>query len=125
MALNATINALAANNLAYYNGSDGVILYNVRERNYYWPEAVLNYRNGYLSGSRFFYQTSYPDPARFRGVYANLCASLGAPASYNTSGLSMTASWLGYNGDYITLEYAPMANAYGATNFYTILSYSN
>lgn len=125
MAMNVTLNALAANNFTYYTGSNEVILHNVNEQNYFWPEAILSYNGGMLDGSRFFYHTSYPDPSRFRGVYANLCATLGSPVSYNGNGYNMSASWLGYNGDYVTLEYTSMANSYGAINYYTILSYGN
>ena len=125
MAMNATINALVANNMPYYNGANEVFLNNVYQQNYYWPEAMLSYSGGVLSGSRFFFQTSYPDPSRFRGVYANLCASLGTPVSYTGAGTSLSASWLGYGGDYVTLEYMPMANPYGALRYYTILTYGN
>lgn len=125
MAMNATINALVANNMPYYTGANEVFLNNVYQQNYYWPEAMLSYSGGVLSGSRFFFQTSYPDPSRFRGVYANLCASLGTPVSYTGAGTSLSASWLGYGGDYVTLEYMPMANPYGALRYYTILTYGN
>lgn len=125
MAMNATLNALTSNNLAYYTASNEVILNNVAEQNFFWPQAVLTYNAGILIGSRFFYETSYPDPSRFRNVYNNLCITLGTPASYTGNGYQMTAKWFGYNGDFVTLEYAPMPNAYGSNAYFTILTYGN
>jgi len=125
MATNATINALISNNVTYYTGANEIFLNNVYEHNFYWPEAVLSYNGGVLSGSRFFFQTSYPDPSRFHRVYSSLCTSLGSPVSYTGTGNRISASWLGYGGDYVTLEYAPMPNSYGALRYYTILTYGN
>lgn len=125
MATNATINALISNNVTYYTGANEIFLNNVYEQNFYWPEAVLSYNGGVLSGSRFFFQTSYPDPSRFHRVYSSLCTSLGSPVSYTGTGNRISASWLGYGGDYVTLEYAPMPNSYGALRYYTILTYGN
>ena len=115
-----------------YNGSyivDGygqqeVYVRNVRELNFTWDDATLYFQNGMLVRSQF-YDSSYGyNSSRYGTLYNRLMAMYGAPASYNNMGNGMSATWFGYSGDYVTLEYTMMSTSSGY-RYFTILTYGN
>ncbi|MCM1349107.1 MAG: hypothetical protein NC338_06795 [Firmicutes bacterium] len=98
-----------------------VYLTGVNQFNYYWPDATLYFGNGGgLVRSQFFNPTRGYDVTRYYDLYANLCAIYGNPAMQNSSGTNLSATWFGGGGDYITLQYSPMAS--GGYNYFTILT---
>lgn len=111
----------------YYSGyaidgymNNEVFLTGVNQFNYYWPDATLFFSNGGLVRSQFFNPTVGYDVTRFYDLYANLCSTYGNPASQSLAGTSLTATWFGGAGDYITLQYAPMVS--GNYSYFTILT---
>lgn len=106
-----------------YN-TDQVYLRNVREQGFYWPDATLYYGNGGLQRSQFYYSTLGNYTSAYNQVYSRLVNSYGAPVETLRNGVSVSARWFGYNGDYITLEYTPM-NAGDGLRYFTILTYGN
>lgn len=104
--------------------SDQVFLRNVREQGFYWPDATLYYSNGGLLRSQFYYSTLGDYRSAFNQVYARLVGNYGSPVETVSNGVSVSARWFGYDGDYITLEYTPM-NAGDGLRYFTILTYGN
>ena len=99
-------------------GTNEVYLRNVYEMGYYWDEATMYFVGNGLSRSQFYDSTSYYDTSRFNNVYNSLCAKYGNPVSRN----GMSATWFGYYGDYVTLEYTQM-NSSSGYRYFTILTY--
>ena len=105
-------------------GQQEVYLRNVSELNFMWDDATLYFQNGVLVRSQF-YDSSYGyDSSRYGILYNRLSSMYGAPASYNNMGNGMSATWFGYSGDYVTLEYT-MMNTSAGYRYFTILTYGN
>ena len=111
----------------YYSGytidgymHDQVYLSGVAQFNYMWPDATLFFNNGGLVRSQFFDPTIGYDVTRYYDTYATLCRMYGNPAMQNMAGTVLSATWFGGGGDYITLQYTPMAS--GDFNYFTILT---
>lgn len=105
-------------------GQQEVYVRNVSELNFMWDDATLYFQNGVLVRSQF-YDSSYGyDSSRYGILYNRLSAMYGAPASYNNMGNGMSATWFGYSGDYVTLEYT-MMNTSAGYRYFTILTYGN
>ncbi len=105
-------------------GSDTVYLRNVREQDYYWDDATLYFSNGVLTRSQFYESSPGNSRGRYNGVYNRLCSLYGNPVNQSIGGSAVTATWFGYSGDYITLEYTPMYTG-GSYRYFTILTYGN
>jgi hypothetical protein len=88
--------------------------------NYSWPDATLYFSDGGLVRSEFYYSTTGYNTTRYNNVYSSLCNSYGAPVSSGNN----TATWFGYNGDYITLQYTMLSTSSGY-RYFTILTYGN
>ena len=125
-AFNASLNYLYNNSyqVAGY-GRNEIYLNNVMQMNYQWPDAVLLYNNGVLSSSRYLMSTVYNDMYRYNALYNSFVGQYGAPISYSNQGGSMTASWFGYDGRYVTISYSPGYNANGQYCYYTTLTFGN
>ena len=111
----------------YYSGynidgylNNEVYITGVNQFNCYWPDATLYFNGGGLARSQFFNPTIGYNSARFYNMYAYLTRLYGVPASQSLSSTILTANWFGAYGDYITLEYAPMAS--GNYNYFTVLT---
>lgn len=129
MAFGLTINT-ALDHLynAGYNvdgyGSQEIYLHNVSERGYRWDDATLYFSGNGLVRSQFYDSTSGYNLNRYNGVYNSLMNSYGAPVSQTNSGGQLQATWFGYNGEYVSLQYALM-NSPGGYRYFTILTYGN
>ena len=91
-------------------GSDGytndiVYLRNVPALNYMWTDGALYYGPSGLDVSSFYYSTPGYDLARYNNCYNALVSSYGVPVSVNNAGGSMSATWFGGQGGYITLSF--------------------
>lgn len=103
--LNLTINSLSANNYVIQGYNNNCLyLSDVNAMGFFWPDAVLYYSGGALASSTFCYATDYYNTNRFNTLYRNLSNQYGAPISYNRGNSSLSATWWGYNNQYITLE---------------------
>lgn len=103
-------------NAVYVN--DAVML------NVMWPNSTLFYNNGRLAGSEFVYSTQHNDTARYYSVYNSLLRNYGAPVSTSMlPGGGMNATWFGYDGRYVTLQYAGAIASDGIFRYYTTLSF--
>lgn len=125
-ALAASLNAL--NRIGcqidgYANNS--VYLRNVSALNYMWPDATLYYNNGYLTASSFSYSTSRYDLTRYNSVFAHLSNMYGAPVSMTNGRESMSATWWGYDNQYITLSIQRQKSIGGHLRYYTSLLMGN
>lgn len=129
MAFGLTINSA----LDYlYNGGysvDGygrqeVYLRNVNEAGYYWDDATLYFGSNGLVRSQFYESSAGYGTSRFYGVYNRLTSQYGVPVSQSNNGNAITATWFGYQGDYITLQYTLM-NSSSGYRYFTILTYGN
>lgn len=125
-AINQSLNHLYNNgyNVAGYAANE-IYLSNVMQMNYMWPDAVLYYNGGYLSSSRYIDCSTYNNPYRYNALYNTFINRYGMPASVSNSGSSMSASWFGYDGRYITISYSPGYTANGAYCYYTTLTFGN
>lgn len=101
-------------------GSQEVYLRNVAEMGYSWDDATLYFASGGLVRSQFFDSSAGYNPSRYNNVYMSLCNSYGAPVNRSSN----SATWFGYNGDYITLQYTMMNTSVGY-RYFTILTYGN
>ena len=101
-------------------GSQEVYLRNVAEMGYSWDDATLYFASGGLVRSQFFESSAGYNPSRYNNVYMSLCNSYGAPVNRSNN----SATWFGYNGDYITLQYTMMNTSVGY-RYFTILTYGN
>lgn len=122
---NVSLNYLLNNgyNVSGY-GNDVIYLDNVSQMNYMWPNAILNYSGGMLTSSQYIYSTTWQNTSRYHALYNAFCRQYGAPASVNNSGMYMSASWFGYDGRFVTIQYSPGSNAMGSC-FYTTLTFGN
>lgn len=107
----------------YYDNA--IYLSNVRQLGYLWPEVMVQYTDGLMSGTQFYNWTAMPDQAMYYNIYNQLCARYGNPVdiNYNNSGPTSTW-WAGGNTGYITLSYGYGPSATGINNYYTSLTYS-
>lgn len=111
----------------YYGGytidgymNNEVYLSGVNQFNYYWPDAILVFNNGGLVRSQFYNPTIGYNVTRYYDMYAMLCRTYGNPAMQNMAGTTLSATWFGGGGDYITLQYTPMTS--GSYNYFTVLT---
>ncbi|MBR5333089.1 MAG: hypothetical protein IKV32_07330 [Muribaculaceae bacterium] len=104
-------------------GNDVVYLRNVSQLNYTWHDATLYYDGYGLTGSQFMYSTNYNSITRYNNVYNKLYNQYGAPVSYHSTSTEMTATWWGYDGQYVSLEYRPIYTNNGQLRYFTILSF--
>lgn len=125
-AFNVSVNYLYHNNYTVigYN-NDAIYLSNVNQMNYMWPNAVLYYNGGILSSSRYIYSTYHNDLSRYNMLYNNFVNQYGYPASVSNAGGTFSASWFGYDGRFVTIQYSPGYNANGTGCFYTTLAFGN
>ena len=124
--INNTISALVSSGYAvdgYANRE--VYLRDVNELDYIWPDAILYYdTRGCLSNMSFYYSTTGYDMARYNNIYSQLCYTYGAPATRNSAGGGISASW--YDRDarhFITLTYDQQPSYGGFYRFFTSLTY--
>ena len=85
--------------------NDIVYLRNVPALNYMWTDGALYYGPSGLDVSSFYYSTPGYDLARYNTCYNALVSSYGVPVSVNNAGGSMSATWFGGQGGYITLSF--------------------
>lgn len=103
--LNVTLNTLRSNNYAIQGYNDNCLyLSNVNAMGYNWPDAILYYSGGALANSTFTYATNSYNTARYNSLFASLSNQYGAPVSYNRGNNAISATWWGYNNQYVTLE---------------------
>ncbi len=125
-ALNVSLNLLNSGNYSIDGyGDNRVYLRDVSAMNCYWPDATLYYNNGMLQSSTFSYSTSYFDNGRYNNVYNVLVNTYGMPVSTRHSGNMMSATWWGYNNQYVTLEFQPLYSPGGSLRYYTTLVMGN
>lgn len=105
-------------------GSQEVYLRNVNELGYRWDDATLYFSNNGLVRSQFYDTSSGYSTSRYYQVFNTLSARYGQPVSVNNAGGQMTATWFGYQGDYITLQYT-LLNTAGRQQYFTVLTYGN
>lgn len=105
-------------------GSQEVYLRNVSELGYRWDDATLYFSGNGLVRSQFYDSSSGYSTSRFNSVYDTLYATYGLPVSQSNSGGQITASWFGYQGDYITLQYCQL-NTSAGLRYFTILTYGS
>lgn len=123
-ALNMSLNYLYNNGYNVYSyGNNVVYLSNVNQLNLLWPDATLYYSGGGLDRGEFVYATSYYDTMRYNEAYARLVAAYGAPVSTSYPSNGMQTCWFGYDGRFVTLQYAPIYGADGIMRYYTTLSF--
>ncbi|MDE6084789.1 MAG: hypothetical protein K2G40_00095, partial [Muribaculaceae bacterium] len=125
-AFNASLNYLYNNG---YNvagcAADAIYLNNVNQMNMMWPDAVLRYANGVLASSQYIYSTDWNNPNRYWSLYNAFNSQYGNPASVYNQGGTMTASWFGPGGRFVTINYQPGSNSFGVPCFYTTLTFGN
>ncbi|MDE6403605.1 MAG: hypothetical protein K2K86_07340, partial [Muribaculaceae bacterium] len=125
-AINQSLNYLYNNSyLVAGYGNNEIYLNNVMQMNFAWPDAVLYYNGGYLSSSRYIDYSTYNNTYRYNSLYNTFINQYGMPASVSNSGSSMSASWFGYDGRYVTISYSPGYTANGAYCYYTTLTFGN
>lgn len=123
-ALNLSLDYLYNNGYNVYSyGNNVVYLSNVNQLNLIWPDATLYYSGGGLDRGEFIYATSYYDTMRYNEAYARLVAAYGAPVSTSYPSNGMQTCWFGYDGRFVTLQYAPGYGADGIMRYYTTLSF--
>lgn len=125
-AFNASLNYLYSNG---YNvsgcGSDAIYLNNVNQMNMMWPDAILRYANGLLASSQYIYSTNWNNPNRYWSLYNAFNAQYGYPASVHNNGGTLSASWFGPGGRFVTINYQNGYNSFGAPCYYTTLTFGN
>lgn len=125
-AFNASLNYLYSNG---YNvagcAADAIYLNNVHQMNMAWPNAILRYAGGLLASSQYIYSTDWNDASRYWSLFNAFNRQYGYPASVNNSGGTLSASWFGPGGRFVSLNYQRGYNNYGAPCFYTTLTYGN
>lgn len=111
----------------YYGGytidgymNNQVYLSGVNQFNIYWPDATLFFGSNGLVRSQFFRPTIGYDIGYYNSAYNNLCALYGPPVSQTSAGYTITSTWFGGAGDYISLQYTPMTS--GNYRYFTILT---
>ena len=128
IALGSTINiSLDYLNRNSYNingyGNDVIYLRNVTEYGYMWPDATLYYEANRLVGTQLMYSTNYNNHSRYNMVYSTLTNQYGNPINIQYVHNGMIATWWGYDGQYITLEYHPTYTNNGQLRYITTLSF--
>ena len=105
---------------------NAIYLSNVRQLGYLWPEAIVNYTDGLMTGTQFYSWTSQPDPGRYDMVYEQLCRLYGAPVSdtYTSGGVRVCTWWAGQGTGYVSLQYGYSPSVTGLRSYYTALSYN-
>lgn len=88
-----------------------------------WPDATLYYGSSGLVGTQLIYSTNYNDYGRYNMVYGSLVGQYGNPVSVQNSSNGMTATWWGYDGQYVTLEFRPAYTTNGQLRYFTTLSF--
>ncbi len=125
-AYNVSLSYLYNNGYTVAGYADNAIyINNVSQMNCNWPNAVLHYNNGMLCSSQYIYSTTWQDPARYNRLYNSFCQQYGYPASVSNTGVVMSASWFGYDGRFVTIQYSPGYNSSGMACYYTTLSFGN
>lgn len=121
-ALAQSLTTLTHNGYLIDGYQDGrVYLRDVNQLNYYWPDAVLLYNNGYLAGSEYSYSTAAYDIARYNGVYNSLFATYGAPVDIRRFGNGyMTATWFLPSSGFVTLKFEGLSSGAGMRYFTTL-----
>ena len=104
-------------------GNDVVYLRNVSQLNYTWHDATLYYGAYGLTGSQFMYSTNYNSTTRYNNVYNTLYNQYGAPISMQNTNNGVIATWWGYDGQYVSLEYSPNYTNNGQLRYFTTLSF--
>ncbi|MDE6644187.1 MAG: hypothetical protein K2K27_08835 [Muribaculaceae bacterium] len=125
-ALAASLNALNRVGCqidGYANNS--IYLRNVSAMNYMWPYATLYYNNGYLTASSFSYSTPRYDLTRYNSLFAHLSNMYGAPAAVSNGHDSMSATWWGFDNQYVTLSVQRQKSIGGTLRYYTSLTMGN
>lgn len=106
-------------------GQREVYLRSVRELGYVWDDATLYFNTGgALARSQFFDSTRRYDMSRYYNVYSTLCSRYGVPVSSSSNGNEVSATWFGYSGDYVSLQYT-MMNTSSGFRYFTVLTYGN
>ncbi len=122
-ALNLSLDYLNRNGYTVYSyGNDIVYLRNINQCGYIWPDATLYYTTTGLSGSQFMYSTNYYDRSRYNMVYNTLVNQYGSPVSVENVSNGVVATWWGYDGQYVSLEYRPIYTNNGQLRYFTTLS---
>ena len=122
-AINLSLDYLYRNSYTVYGYDNDVIyLRNVDQYGYMWPDATLYYGVNGLTGSQFMYSTNYNSRSRYDSVYNTLYGQYGAPISVQNSANGIIATWWGYDGQYISLEYRPIYTNNGQLRYFTTLS---
>ena len=120
-ALGVSLSALANSGYSVSSYGDNVIyLSNVPQMNYNWPDAALYYNSGVLCGSQFTYPTGYYDMGRYNALYSTFVSRYGVPVNASNSGGTISSSWFGPDGRYVSLSYTALNGQY-----YTTLSFGN
>ena len=123
-AINISLDYLYRNSYSVYGyGNDMIYLRNVNQYGYMWPDATLYYGSGGLTGSQFMYSTNYYDRGRYNMVYNSLVGQYGAPISVQNTSNGITATWWGYDGQYVSLEFHPAYTNNGQLRYFTTLSF--
>ena len=105
--------------------NNAIYLSNVRQLGYVWPEAMVMYTDGLMSGTQFYNWSAMRDQSMYYNLYNQLTALYGNPVDVNYSGTGPSATWWGGgNTGYITLSYGYGASATGMNNYYTSLTYT-
>lgn len=124
--IDAGINALYSAGYAingYYNNA--IYLNNVLQFGYTWPEVVVQYDDGLMSGTQFYNWSAVPDQNMYYNLYNQMTARYGAPVETSfTNGGQTTTWWAGGNTGYITLSYGYGPSATGMSSYYTSLTYT-
>ncbi|MDE6038380.1 MAG: hypothetical protein K2F75_00155 [Paramuribaculum sp.] len=105
-------------------GTQEVYLRNVGELGYTWDDATLYFDGGGLVRSQYFDSSVGYNNSRYNALFNKLTAQFGRPVNYSNSSGNLTATWFGYNGDYVTLQYTLM-NSGSGYRYFTILTYGN
>ena len=122
-AINLSLDYLYRNSYTVYGYDNDVIyLRNVDQYGYMWPDATLYYDVNGLTGSQFVYSTNYNSRSRYDSVYNTLYGQHGAPISVQNTSNGISATWWGYDGQYISLEYRPIYTNNGQLRYVTTLS---
>lgn len=123
-AINASLDYLFLNGYAVDGyGSDVVYLRNVNQLSLMWPDAVLYYGTSGLYGSRFSYSTRHYDRSRYNQVYTTFVGRYGAPIRYEAVNNGFVATWFGYDGGYVSLEFSPGYANDGSLRYFTTISF--
>lgn len=122
--INLSLDYLYRNSYNVYGyGNDVIYLRNVNQYGYLWPDATLYYGSTGLVGTQLIFSTNYHDHARYNMVFNSLIGQYGNPISVQNTSNGMTATWWGYDGQYITLEFRPSYTNNGQLRYFTTLSF--